>query len=86
MFQTVNFVFSSKSMEVNVGQDTFSKFDYQKFSNGSQSFRTTYLGPLVSLKVKTGLWEDILCCLFVAEITLYRGLVDTMYYPPALSF
>ena len=36
MFQTANFVFSSKTMEVNVGQDTFSKFDYQKFSNGSQ--------------------------------------------------
>ena len=86
MFQTVNFVFSSKTMEVNVGQDTFSKFDYQKFSNGSQTFRTTYLGPLVSLKVKTGLWEDILCGLFVAEITLSRGLVDTTYYPPALSF
>ena len=86
MFQTANFVFSSKTMEVNVGQDTFSKFDYQKFSNGSHSFRTTYLGPLVSLKVKTGLWEDILYCLFVAEITLFMGLVETMYYPPALSF
>ena len=32
-------------MEEIVGHDTFSKFDYQKFSNGSQTFRTTYLGP-----------------------------------------
>ena len=82
----LNSVFSSKLMEANVGQDTFSKFDYQKFSNVSQSFRTTYLGPLVSLKVKTGLWEDILYCLYLAEIPLFRGLVGKMYYHPALSF
>ena len=49
----LNSVFSSKSMEANVGQDTFSKFDYQKFSNGSQTFRTTYLGPLIPPEVIT---------------------------------
>ena len=36
------FSFSCKTLEKNDGQVNFSKFDYQKFSNGSQSLRTTY--------------------------------------------
>ena len=53
------FSFSSKTMEVNVGQDVFSKFDYQKLLNGSQNSRTTFLGSLAPLNVKNWVQGEI---------------------------